>query len=52
MSFNVSSFSFVPGDFERNAKPCFQKQVWAAELFAAAKQLIKLDNIIVEKKTN
>jgi len=35
----------VPGDIEHNTKHCFQKEVWAAELFVAAKQLIKFYNI-------
>jgi len=45
MFFYASSFSFVPGDIEHNVKQCFQKEVWAAELFVAGKQLIKLHNI-------
>jgi len=44
MSIYFNSFSFVPGDIEHNAKQYFQKEVWAAELFVAAKQLTNNNN--------
>jgi hypothetical protein len=41
----VNSFSFVPDYIEHNAKQCFQKEIWAAELFVVSKKLIKLYSI-------